>query len=930
MGKQLVDLKLTSDLTDAKGNLTAGGLIRNSDATYVNTQGTLAYSRGTRKQLFQYSDPANLGQITYPVGVTVAPYSWPNGKMQNAVSVPNVAGGAVAYFAGDIVINTTYIVSFYVEMDDGSAPIVETDLWVIFDTSQISAVNCLAVLDVGNVYRVFGYITSSRTFTGAWSGVYKAETQSSKSFKCSGFQLEALPSGNVIGTDLMDQESLTARAEGYTLVVGAVYKIGTRTTLDFTTVGAANNTAGTYFICHTAANLGAGDVASTVNSPAKGSFHGTAMLAGSTELVTNGGMEVDANWTNYGSPTTNERSTEQKYLGTYSRKVVVDADYEGIYQKVSLTSGKLYKLTFYYYKTAGTSILAAIRRDSDDSLVNEIGGLNVATAWTLATLYFVAPATADFNVRFQDGGVHDTTFYVDQVSVRQVQTTWARYGTNTMEIDEAEGSGGALKVTGNGSSTDALRLYLSNDYGDLNASLVPGETYQVSFKAKVSTGGSVSFQIYPGGDPWSAFLTDEITSETFTQKTYYFKAISALSDYLFSGNLASGESIWIEDLTIKSVPNLAYLSPGVYTATAGETKTIPAEPRFEANGLAIDPEATNFIIYSCDMTSTSVWVGANVGRSRTGAGPDGSRLGTQLTANAGNATILHTVADGGVAANKTYAVWLKRISGTGNIDLTDNNGTNWTTQTITSSWAKYALPTRSQATPIVGIRMVTSGDVIAAAFNSNIVAAWAGMSLPTDGCAITALTEAGSATNGYSWTMSTALKNSLGAASPSRGTMLATIQTPYAFDVKSDGWIGYISPQDAITGLAAGHTTVDNRIQSGEGANTALCDVTDGWLANTPLVVSTRWDSVANSGSGYMKVSVKKGVTWQHGDASNYDGAFDLGTSLRLAYGNEYPFWIRNIRFYDGWVADANLDAPWKGGLFPILPTFKKVKPYTY
>ena len=73
--------------------------------------------------------------------------------------------------------------------------------------------------------------------------------------------------------------------------------------------------------------------------------------------------------------------------------------------------------------------------------------------------------------------------------------------------------------------------------------------------------------------------------------------------------------------------------------------------------------------------------------------------------------------------------------------------------------------------------------------------------------------------------------------------------------------------------------------------------------------------------------------TWTHGTATDYDGAFTLDTSLRLAYGNEYPFWIKNIRFFDGWVKDGNLDQPNKAGSFPALPIWSDEvgpKPYEY
>lgn len=48
------------------------------------------------------------------------------------------------------------------------------------------------------------------------------------------------------------------------------------------------------------------------------------------ELVVNGTMEADANWSNESSPVTNERSAAQKHSGSYSRHFEVDSRFDGI------------------------------------------------------------------------------------------------------------------------------------------------------------------------------------------------------------------------------------------------------------------------------------------------------------------------------------------------------------------------------------------------------------------------------------------------------------------------------------------------------------------------------------------------------------------------------------------------------------------------
>jgi hypothetical protein len=638
-------------------------------------------------------------------------------------------------------------------------------------------------------------------------------------------------------------------------------------------------------------------------------------------------MEADSGWGAWSTPATNERSTEQKYLGTYSRKVVGDSNGDGIISgTITTVVGKLYKASCYLYVSSTDAPISPFATETTGwSIIGNYigGGISATGSWQPYSFYFVATTTGTaFGVR-QYGGTA-STFYVDYVSVRQVQTTWTRAGTNTLEIDPAVGSGGALKITyvdnaGGGSVTMA-------DADNLSANLVVGETYQKTFKTAVSAGNSVVVEIRDTADTVLASYTE--TATTLTSHTLYFKATHATTNKIGFSGMGAGEMIWLDDVTLKSVPDLAYLSPGTYTATAGSTATIPAEPRFETNGLLVEGEGTNFVTYSCDMTNAA-WVKSNMTNVKDGTGPDGTASSaTRLTAAAGNATILFTVADGGVAANKTYSVWLKRVTGTGNIDLTDNNGTNWTTQSITTSWAKYTLAARSQAIPIVGIRIVTNGDVIIACGNQNEISAYGTSLVYTNGCPVTRLTEAGSATNGYSWTMSTALKNSLGAASPSRGTMLVEWTPKYSGAASGDSniidWRGstysfYMS--EGGNSLVAYDQGVPN-----------AAGVTLDHIANTVYNLAFRFDSTANSGNGYIQVSEKHAGTWALGAAgrTNYDGNLSPSTSLRLAYGNEYPFWIKNIRFYDGWVKDRNLNSPRKGGLFPVLPVFPKIKKYEY
>ncbi len=118
---------------------------------------------------------------------------------------------------------------------------------------------------------------------------------------------------------------------------------------------------------------------------------------------------------------------------------------------------------------------------------------------------------------------------------------------------------------------------------------------------------------------------------------------------------------------------------------------------------------------SSTSSATVYWTPTNLsatnGELSLTSSPGGNTyIPNTLTATSGNGTLLQSVTS--ASANRTFSVWLKRKTGTGNIDLTVDNGATWTTQTITSSWARYTITQTSVTNPVIGIRIVTSGDAV--------------------------------------------------------------------------------------------------------------------------------------------------------------------------------------------------------------------------
>jgi len=127
-------------------------------------------------------------------------------------------------------------------------------------------------------------------------------------------------------------------------------------------------------------------------------------------------------------------------------------------------------------------------------------------------------------------------------------------------------------------------------------------------------------------------------------------------------------------------------------------------------GIMVEPAATNLCLRSNDFTNAS-WTKSNMTTALTATGPDNvANSASTLTATAGNATALQAITSG--SSSRVTSTYIKRRTGSGNIDLTQDNGSTWTTQTVTSSWTRVSLAAVTSTNPTVGIRIVTSGDEV--------------------------------------------------------------------------------------------------------------------------------------------------------------------------------------------------------------------------
>lgn len=176
----------------------------------------------------------------------------------------------------------------------------------------------------------------------------------------------------------------------------------------------------------------------------------------------------------------------------------------------------------------------------------------------------------------------------------------------------------------------------------------------------------------------------------------------------------------------------------VHPTTGLVTTAFANQLRVEGNGALIEGVRTNIALYS-DNLATAAWVKVNVSAAMNQTGPDGvANSASLITATGDGGTILQTVLS--VSAAHSYAVWLKRVSGTGAVSITID-GTTWTEKTITSSWSRVSKENVTVLNPVIGIKLATSGDNVAVALSQLEVSAFSSSSIPTAATSMTRNTD---------------------------------------------------------------------------------------------------------------------------------------------------------------------------------------------
>lgn len=199
---------------------------------------------------------------------------------------------------------------------------------------------------------------------------------------------------------------------------------------------------------------------------------------------------------------------------------------------------------------------------------------------------------------------------------------------------------------------------------------------------------------------------------------WLFRAAGLTGQLEFGG--PSGAGAWLNNRLYRTEAEFKSLlstltTPACYiTNTAGNLKLMPANSIHgyygSDRGQLIEELATPLAPYARTLNALA-WTASNMTVSAA-TGADGTAsAAVQLTATANNATVIAPSIVSASSARR-FAPYIRRISGAGNIDVTFNNGSTWTTLTAPTGVYTRIGAGATLANPQVGVRIATSGDVV--------------------------------------------------------------------------------------------------------------------------------------------------------------------------------------------------------------------------
>jgi hypothetical protein len=256
----------------------------------------------------------------------------------------------------------------------------------------------------------------------------------------------------------------------------------------------------------------------------------------------------------------------------------------------------------------------------------------------------------------------------------------------------------SAKIKKQASETSFARIgmFETNGLAHITFSQVTGDFI---LNANAIDGGVDSFD----ANYWIVYVTQEFETTTSLRPSITPAARPTL-DSLSAQNAQIG---LVDVQYIQLEIGASYTS---HEAVAQPTTLTPLRANPTSNGILIEEARTNRLLWNRDATQTQ-WVKTNITAVKDQAGIDGvANAASSLTATDDNGTCIQTITL--AAGNRTGSVYLKRLTGTGNIQVTLDGSTYSTVDLSDTEWYRIVL-SGSVTNPTVGIKIAVDGDAVA-------------------------------------------------------------------------------------------------------------------------------------------------------------------------------------------------------------------------
>jgi hypothetical protein len=404
-------------------------------------------------------------------------------------------------------------------------------------------------------------------------------------------------------------------------------------------------------------------------------------------------------------------------------------------------------------------------------------------------------------------------------------------------------------------------------------------TYSVTHTASGATG--VFFLAYRDGT-----TATEVTANYAQIENVTGQSIQTPGEYVSVGVLSSPfHGAMVDGVKYFTTTNGNTVASNVVTEASGSPISSATLLGYLAEGAGTQLVTPTASIR--DMTNAAWVKGATMTAALTGTGVDGvTNSCSRLTGGAVAATNTAFQTLVAAASSRTYSCYIKRVTGTGTINITQDGGSTYTdiTSQINSSTFTRVSLNASVLNAAFGVQIVTSGDVILVDFNQ----------FESGTFATSPMASAGAARNADVLTYPFA-----GNASASVGSAYAEVSTLW-------------SSTPGVTATAISFGASNELMNCGSGSAPTVIRSTDGTTTVTKSSLSSMATAIRKRGLSYGaggQIITGDGATVATGAFDGDMGSTAIGVGCRTDGAAQWKGTIRNVRIYSSQLSASQLQA---------------------